>query len=154
MYRQSLVKTITFINLTIYFLGGVAWSSGQRRRLPLQGSRVRNSPSPIFFCLSFYTPSWELTRRVDKKQTKKRRTSEPEPAPTGLHTRVEKTGLHIRVEETGLLEGREKRSVAATVANPERRNMKKDKMVRRSQETWGTWIKSIKWSTPSMRAYR
>ena len=75
-----------------------------------------------------------MTRREDEKQTKKRRTSEPEPAPTGLHTRVEKTGLHTRVEETGLLEGREKRSVAATAANQERRNMKKDKMVRRNQE--------------------
>ena len=73
----------------------------------------------------------------DKKQRNKRRTSEPEPGSAILYTCVKKTGLHTHVEETGLLEGREKQSMAvkATAANQERRNMKKDKMVRRSQET-------------------
>ena len=30
-------------------MGGVAWSNGQRRRLPLQGSRVRISVLPFFY---------------------------------------------------------------------------------------------------------
>ena len=44
--------------LLILKSGGVAWSSGQHRRLPLQGSRVRNSP----IASSFFGMYLEQTR--------------------------------------------------------------------------------------------
>ena len=60
--------TINKIILKQSFQRGVAWSSGQHRRLPLQGSAVRISALPLSF----------ISRKKNRKTTKESRQEEIE----------------------------------------------------------------------------
>ena len=77
---------------------GAPWSGGLIRHvISLTASRVEGSIQLSANLFIFYTPSWAKTRREDEKQIKRwgnaRPHSEPAPAFSGLHERVEKTGL-------------------------------------------------------------
>ena len=52
MSHLLLIFLLSFIHVTLNFAGGVAWSSGQHRRLPFQGSRDRIPVVPLSFICS------------------------------------------------------------------------------------------------------
>ena len=128
----------------------MAWSSGQRRSLSLQGSEDRISPSPIFFCQFYFLHAesrsfWREERKQTVKRNEKRRMSALAPAlRTPVYTHVSRKRVYSRKDEEKRrrFDGGGSNSGAVT---------RKEKMVRRSQEReFKSCMNSIKWSTPSM----
>ena len=74
----------------MYFCGGVAWSNGQHRRLPLQGSRDRIPVFPfsfIIFLAMQKRKSTKVSRKKKEKMKGQRRSGKLEEEKTGRRFR-------------------------------------------------------------------